>query len=159
MPEAPTILDGMRGTRSARADAARNVPKPEKVLPPGEGICYLSKYERYRCQITSPTQTLSTDGRIHREVPVVVQFEAGMFRNNEKDPKKRKEIDRILQESPNFGLGRMFWLASDDAEDRRQRTAKQAAYLIQHDPALQAEIEKQVTLRLGKSEDLPSASA
>lgn len=158
MPE-PIILDGLRGSRGARADAARVAPKPEKQLPAGDGICYLSKYERYRHQVTSPVEQLSPDGRIHRERPIVVQFEAGMFRNNEKDLKKRKKIDEVLQESPDFGLNRLFWFQSDDAEKSRQDLAKQAAYAIQHDPALQAEIEKQVALRMGKSEDLPQASA
>lgn len=160
MPEDPIVLDGLRGQRPAREAAAKLAPRPTRVEPPGDGTLYISKYASYRHQITSPVQQLTTDGTLHREPALVAQFHNHMYRNNHKDKKTRAFIDKRMQEdSPYFGMGNLFWLASEQMVAERAKAAKEAALLISRDPELQAEIERQVALRLGKSEDLPAASA
>ena len=159
MAETPVVLDGLRGQRPAREAAAKLAAKPAPTTPAGDGTLYISKYARYRHQITSPVKQLTTDGVFHQEPALVAQFEGGMYRNNHKDPKKRKLIDERMRESTYFGLNGLFWLASDQAEVERVKAAKEAAAFIARDPEMQAEIERQVALRLGKSEDLPAASA
>jgi hypothetical protein len=119
----------------------------------------MSRYERYRHQVTSPREQLSTDGRIHRDPAIVAQFEAGMYRNNHRDKKTRELIDRTLQESSYFGINKLFWLQADDEKARRSKVAEEAAYAIEHDPALKAEIDRRVALALGKSEDLPTQTS
>lgn len=156
MPQAPVVLDGLRGQRPAREEAAKRAPKAAEVLPPGDGLVYRSKYEQYRHQITSPVKQLTTDGVFHQEPALVAQFIGGMFRNSHKDPKKRKLIDERLQESPYFGLNGLFWLQSQQDERDRMKLAEQTARAIATDPMLEAEIERRVALRLGKSEDLPN---
>jgi hypothetical protein len=128
----PDVLDGMRAPRSVRLEdiharaAAGNGPAvPVDV----DGVTtYVSRYKRYRVQITAPTSGINpitgqpfTTGR-----ELVAQFEEHVFRNTERDPEARALIDRTLQSNPYFGKFNTmahFWLSNE------QRAATEAAKL------------------------------
>lgn len=156
----PIVLDGMRAQRGARDAAVKAAVKPTIQPPPGDGVCYFSRIERYRVQITTPPEiTDPVTGRKKSDIPVAVQFEAHYFRNNNPNKQMRKVIDEALQSNAQFGWGKHFWLEEEDRQRRRESHVSTAVRAIEADPEVMAEIEKRVALRMGKSEDLPSAQA
>lgn len=141
----------------------KTLPPVEEQAPAGEGTCYYSKYEKYRHQITSPHNiTDPYTGRTTRDTPMVAQFDAHFFRNDNPDPQKRKAIDDALQgDRKHFGLGKVFWLHDEMVTANRNKYVKSALEQIKQDPQILAEIERQVQerLRIGTNEDLPSPGA
>ena len=163
MPKAAEILEGARGPRQAREQYIKSLPPREEEAPPGEGTCYYSKYEKYRHQITSPHSiTDPYTGRTTRDTPMVAQFDAHFFRNDNPDLQKRKAIDDALQgDRKHFGLNKVFWLHDDAVKANRDKYVKGALEQIKTDPLILEEIEKQVQARLkmGTRDDLPTPEA
>jgi hypothetical protein len=131
---APDMLDGMRAPRSVRlediqtrAHAGNPLPEPEERA----GVTtYVSKWRRYRIQITAPTAFTNPVTGQHSVAgrEIAAEFDEHVYRNREKDPDIRKLIDDTLQRNPYFGtFGKHqgdnvhFWLAED------QKAATQAA--------------------------------
>ena len=161
MPKPAEILEGARGPRQARDQYIKSLPPREEEAPAGEGVCYYSKYEKYRHQITSPHSiTDPYTGRTQRDTPMVAQFEGHFFRNDNPDPEKRKLIDQALQSDRKyFGLNKVFWLHDEMVVKNREKYVKGAMEQIKADPLVLEEIERQVKLRMGNSPDLPTPGA
>lgn len=164
MPKAPLIMDGARGPRQARENTLKSMaPIPEEQAPPGEGVCYFSRYESYVHQITSPRNVIDPyTGRETDYRPVKAKFEGHFFRNEHPDLEIRKLIDTALQsDRKHFGLNKVFWLHEDMVASNRAKYLKDAVAQVKQDPTLFAELEKEVKTRLGigKSEDLPTPKA
>lgn len=135
MPGAPDVLDGMRAPRAVRLEsmaqrAATGEPLPEPIMPVGVTV-YVSKYSRYRVQITAPLVTVNpiTGQPLANGREIAAQFEEGVYRNTESDPEYRELIDRTLQRNKffgKFGSGADYWLASEQKatlEDARIKSA------------------------------------
>lgn len=122
MTGSPDVLDGMRAPRAVRIEdmaqrAAAGEPLPQPVAQDGVTV-YVSKYKRYRVQITAPLHTVNplTGQPIPGGREIAAQFEEGVYRNNDSDPEYRELIDRTLQRNKffgRFGSNSDFWLASD----------------------------------------------
>lgn len=158
----PEVLAGTRGPRSDRIDAMRQAAdraetEPVQVGPRRkEGTVYISKFRRYRVQVTSPADVVDPlTGRRTRGVPVKAQFEEGVYINDAKDLAKRAEIDNFLQENPYFGKygsGAEFWLASDQEVTVKEAKLKSARDVLKSLPP-EAVAAFMAELRQGKSED------
>lgn len=135
MSGSPDVLDGLRAPRAVRlesmaARAAAGEPLPQPLEQPGVTV-YVSKFRRYRVQITSPLHTVNpmTGQPIPGGRELVAQFDEGVFRNTEADPEARALIDQTLQRNKyfgKFGSNADFWLASEQQatlESRRLETA------------------------------------
>lgn len=129
----PDVLDGMRAPRSVRLEAiqarAAQPEVPNVVSAPGV-TTYVSRYKRYRVQITAPQSGFNpvTGQPIPMGRELVAQFEEFVFRNTERDPEARELIDRTLQSNPYFGkfnggVNIHYWLADE------QKAAQEAAKL------------------------------
>lgn len=134
----PQVLDGMRAPRSVRlpemqANAAASEAEraaPSVPLAPAGITVYVSKYRRYRVQVTAPQSYVGPDGRKNSGGKMIVaQFEDGVFRNDDHDPKVRALIDETLQANKYFGaFGSRadFWLATDQRERTEAARLKSA---------------------------------
>ena len=135
MPSQPTVLDGMRAPRSVRLEDIRNTQPdaagdyPVAVAPAGVTV-YVSKYRRYRVQITAPQSYIGPDGRKNTGGKrIEAQFDEGVYRNDAHDPKVRALIDEELQKNKYFGaFGTMcdYWLASDQQAKTEARRIQSA---------------------------------
>jgi hypothetical protein len=102
-----------------RAAAERAETEPVQVGPRRfkDGTVYISKFPRYRVQITSPADIIDPlTGRKTRAVPLAAKFEDGIWVNDAKDAKARADIDEFLQGNQYFGkpgTGAEFWLLSE----------------------------------------------
>jgi len=121
----PSVITGMRQPAQARdlieqqeraAEAERSqAPRtPLKVA----GTVYESASTHLRIQLTSGDYQVNREtGRVTQTPMLVAQFEEyeglGRYVNNHKNPETRKLIDQLLQENPNFGVGRNFWLRDE----------------------------------------------
>lgn len=147
----PEVVTGLRqptreavekSIASAMANEAPTAQARRTPISP-EGTVYESLYSRYRIQITAPAVVKDPQtGRETRVPPVVAQFEEGVYVNKERDPKKRKEYDRYIQENPFYGLGRHFWLQSERVERDKAVSTAQAKQVLSSLP--KAELERQV---------------
>jgi len=134
---APEVLPGLRAPRATRLDdmqAAAELAKAPPAVPVDHaaGNVYVSKYRRYRVQITAP-QPYSDPLTGHKQArrSIVAQFDEGVYRtSSEKDPETRAIIDQTLQSNPYFGpfgSAAHFWLASD--QQARTEAARIASAL------------------------------
>jgi hypothetical protein len=139
--------------------------QPEHPVVPvaADGVTvYVSKYRRYRVQITAPrTYTDPMGVRTSGGKMLVAMFDDGVYRNNERDPKTRKLIDELLQANPyfgKFGSNADFWLAS---EQQAQLEGAQVQSALNTLKALPRETVEQFVaeLRQGDADDhtLPSS--
>ncbi len=131
----PEMLDGMRAPRSVRLEdmqrqAAAGEALPDPVAQDGVAV-YVSKFKRYRVQITAPLHTVNpmTGQPIPGGRELVAQFEEGVFRNTESDPEARDLIDRTLQRNKffgRFGSNADYWLASEQRDTLEKSRLKSA---------------------------------
>lgn len=122
MPQ-PEVLPGLRAPRTVRIEAMHAAAEAAQVAPsPAAGTAgisvYVSKYRRYRVQVTAPQSYVGPDGRKHSGGKrLEAQFDEGVFRNDHRDPAVRALFDEALQANPYFGVfgsgSAHFWLASD----------------------------------------------
>lgn len=132
----PEILSGLRQPRAVRMEeqmaavgaVAPSTPEAPTALA-GVNV-YVSKYRRYRVQITSPQTVIGPDGRKQTGGKMLVaQFDEGVYRNTHPDPATRALIDETLQSNKyfgKFGSTAEFWLASEQNE-RTKAAAIEAA--------------------------------
>jgi hypothetical protein len=112
----------MRAPRSVRLEDIRQqadptgVPTAPILAAPGVTV-YVSKYRRYRVQITSPQSYVGPDGRKNTGGKrYEAQFDEGIFRNDHHDPAVRALFDEELKKNKyfgTFGSNADYWLASD----------------------------------------------
>jgi hypothetical protein len=171
-PYAPEVLTGMRAPRTVRLEEARAreaaaTPESTQVtLPPSAPgtVVYVSKFRRYRVQITAPTSYIdpTTGRRVSGGKRLEAQFEDGVYRNTSKDPAIRKLIDEALQSNPHFGaFGSIadYWLASD--QESKMQAARVASALDTLKTLPKETVEQYVAaLKQGTAEDheLPPAA-
>lgn len=134
--QSPEVLAGTRGPRTERIDSMRAASEaaetePVQVGPQRRnGTVYVSKFRRYRVQVTAPADVVDPlTGRKTRGVPVKAQFEDGVYVNDTKDLELRAKIDTYLQENPYFGKygsAAEFWLASDQESTLKAAKLKSA---------------------------------
>lgn len=172
MPAAPAVLDGMRAPRSVRLEDIRKGTEAATALPTPthapEGVTvYVSPYRRYRVQVTAPSAYIdpasgrkNTGGKMY-----VAEFDEGIFRNNDRDPKVRALFDEALQANPYFGRfggGPQvhFWLATDQLATIEAASIKSALDILRRLPAEQV-MEFAAALERGEAEDheLPAVVA
>lgn len=158
---APQILDGMRAPRSVRLEDIRKATPeqageyPVAVAPPGVTV-YISKYRRYRVQVTAPASYVGPDGRKQSGGKrYEAQFDEGVFRNDHHDPAVRKLFDEALQANKYFGAfgsNADFWLASDQQAKTEAKRVKSALDTLR---ALPPETVKEYVAQLqhGAAED------
>lgn len=170
---APDMISGMRQPRSVRledirkgTDAANELPSPRHA-PDGITV-YVSPYRRYRVQVTAPSAYIdpasgrkNTGGKMH-----VAEFEEGIFRNNDRDPKVRELFDDALQSNKYFGKfggGPQvhFWLAKDQSEQMEAGRIRGALDTLKAlPPEMVAEYMAQLTQGADEDHDLaPAAEA
>lgn len=157
MPQ-PTMLDGMRAPRSVRLEEIRGAQEAETSVPaaaPGISV-YVSRYRRYRVQITAPQSYIGPDGRKNSGGKrLEAQFEDGVFRNDAHDPKVRALIDESLQANKYFGaFGTMahFWLANDQKARTEARKLQAALDTLKSLPRDVVE-QHMAELRQGDADD------
>lgn len=120
----PEVLSGLRAPRTVRvedmravAESAQAIPSPAPSGDPSVTV-YVSKYRRYRVQVTAPQSYVGPDGRKHSGGKrMEAQFDEGVFRNDNRDPEVRRIFNESLQTNPYFGIfgngAAHYWLASD----------------------------------------------
>jgi len=156
----PTVLSGMRQPRSVRLEEIRSVQPDNTVALPAAvapgATTYVSKYRRYRVQVTVPQSYIGPDGRKNTGGKMIeAQFDEGVYRNDDRDPDVRKLVDETLQSNKYFGaFGSMahFWLASDQqarTDARRIQAAMDTLKALPKDAVEQYVAE----LRQGEDED------
>jgi len=166
----PEILDGIRGPRADRIEAMRQAAERESEpaqvpvrAAQRDGTVYISKFRRYRVQVTSPADIIDPlTGRKTRGVPVCAKFDEGVWVNDAKDLKLRAQIDEFLQQNPYFGrygTNAEFWLASEQEAAIKSAKLRQARDTLRSLPpeAVAAFMQE---IRQGKDEDreLPTRS-
>jgi len=131
----PDMLDGLRAPRAVRLEEmqAKAALAGQPIAVDGFGATstvYVSKYKRYRVQITAPMTSVNpmTGQPIPMGRELVAQFEDHVYRNNDAalTPDERALIDKTLQGNRYFGqfnTNAHFWLASE------QKAAVEAAKL------------------------------
>lgn len=161
----PQILDGMRQPRSVRLEEIKGAqPEATPAVPvaaPGIRV-YVSRYRRYRVQITAPQSYIGPDGRKNTGGKMIVaQFEDGVFRNDAHDPAVRALIDEGLQSNKYFGAfgtTAHYWLADDQKARTEARQLQAALDTLKSLPRDVVE-QHMAALRQGEAEDheLPPA--
>lgn len=141
----PEVLAGTRGPRSERIESMREVEEraltePAQVgLRHKNGTVYISKFRRYRVQITAPADVVDpATGRKIVGRPVTAKFEEGVWTNDVKNLAERERIDSYLQENPYFGKygsGAEFWLASDQEQTVKAAKLRAARDTLKSLPA------------------------
>lgn len=163
----PEVLDGMRAPRTVRLEEARarQAANPEPTQEVANRIVasidptvtvYMSKYRRYRVQITAPRGVINSLGQKEfGDAPLVAEFDEHIYRNNGRDLSVRKMIDQALQANPyfgKFGSNSEFWLLSEQKVAIEKKKLEQAAETLK---ALPREVVEQfvANLRQGDAED------
>lgn len=166
-PYAPEVVSGLRQPRTVRMEElATRVPEAAQVPPVATAdpsiTVYVSKYRRYRVQVTAPSPALDpATGQRQSRKQIVAQFEDGVYRNAHRDPDVRKLIDTALQTNPYFGAfgsTAHYWLASDQTARMEKARIASALDTLKSLPPEVVEAHM-AALRLGKAEDhtLPPA--
>jgi hypothetical protein len=162
MSQSPEVLDGLRAPRTVRLEEARarQTDSPEQVQATpvaGDGTVYVSKYRRYRVQVTAPSDIVDpyTGRKQSGGKSIVAEFDENVYRNNTKDKSLRRMIDEALQANPYFGkFGQTadFWLLSDQNAQVEKRKLAQATATLKAMPkeVLDAYIE---SIKQGTAED------
>jgi hypothetical protein len=158
----PDVLAGTRGPRTDRIEdmrqaAERAETEPVQVGPRRkQGTVYVSKFRRYRVQVTAPADVVDPlTGRKTRGIPVVAKFDEGVYVNDTKDLTQRAAIDTFLQENPYFGKygsGAEFWLADDQESSIKAAKLKSARETLKSLPR-EAVAAFMAELQQGKDED------
>lgn len=168
MGRTPEVLTGARGPRDERlaleqAAIAKRLPGLPSI-PEGQ-VWFKSKYYRLRVQLTAPEDVRLPDGRLKRGVGLVVQFNEGFAKLNEK---KDAERIQLLRERENFGID--FWDFQTEI-DAMVKEQQENAVTVLRDPRSREAIVKQLiaegvdfalptrSKKQSKSEDDSSADA
>lgn len=156
----PQMLDGMRAPRSVRLEDIRNQPDPTGVpadapAAPAGVTVYVSRYRRYLVEVQN-VPSYTHEGRRYPAKRIAAQFDEGVYRNDERDPKKHALIDEVLQSNKYFGpfgsATAHFWLASDQQAKTDAKRVKSAMDTLK---ALPPETVKEFVAQLqqGTAED------
>ena len=156
----PDVLDGMRAPRSVRLEQikanAEDNSLPEARVGTDHTV-YVSKYRRYRVQVSAPQTFIDpATGRKNSAGKMIAAiFDEGIYRNKERDPKIREQIDEALQSNPyfgKFGSTAHFWLASEQ-NAVMERSRRQAAMDTLKSMPREAVEQFVAELRQGEAED------
>lgn len=143
----PEVISGMRPPRADRLEKirqdtviAQGVPDVPARDDAAETV-YVSNVRRYRVQVAcQPDVVDPLTGRRQAGRNIAAQFEDGVYRNRERDPKRRTLIDAALQSNPEFGLFGggpqvRFWLASQQEAAMREARLRAARDTLRALPA------------------------
>lgn len=142
----PEVLTGLRAPQAVRLEEAQQraatAPAGDFLMPAAAAgfTVYMSKFKRYRVQITAPhSYTDPATGQVRaagREF--AAQFEDGVFINDERDPEFRALIDKTLQSNRyfgTFGSTAHFWLAEEQRKAVSEGRLRGAIATIKSLPA------------------------
>lgn len=141
----PEIVSGPRGPEHAPQVDDGAIRPLNVQASPGE-VVYQSSIMALRVQLTANRDQI-VDGRVIMGESLAAQFEGGVYRTS--DPRRIE----IIEKSPNFGMGKLFWRASDMAAEIKKAEERQAMDAIAANKQLIGKMLAEGTLKASELED------